>query len=317
MISTAELLRAGISDADLRALKDEGILMPMGRGIYARAGEALKLTAKPGGLRAMRATAAAVVCGHGAAISHRDAAIIHGLDLFKTDNRAEQASASMTRPPGTRGSRTVRPGIELHTAALPAHHRIAWRGVQVTSTARTVVDLARSTSFVEGVVIADSALRRMLTTRAELEEVIKFCVRWSGIGRARKVVAFSDGRSESVFESISRVAFAEGGLPPPVLQAVVGKDGVIIGRADFFWPEFSTIAEADGAAKYANPEQARKQLRRDAELREAGFEVVHFGWQELRLNPDQVIEAIRAAFVRSTARQAIEALAGANVLRAS
>ena len=111
---------------------------------------------------------------------------------------------------------------------------------------------------------------------------------------------FSDARSESAFESISRVVFDRSGLPSPDLQAWVGKDGVIIGRVDFLWREHSTIAEADGAAKYANPELARAQLRRDAELRAAGFEVVHFGWQELRLNPAQVVEAVRAAFARST-----------------
>ncbi len=130
-------------------------------------------------------------------------------------------------------------------------------------------------------------------------------------------MAFADGRAESVLESISRVAFDQGGLPKPDLQAWLGEDGSVIGRADFFWPEFGVIAEADGAAKYANPEEARKQLRRDAELRAAGFEVVHFGWNEIWLNPGQVVAAIQAAFARTTARRAAEALASAQVLRAS
>ncbi len=194
---------------------------------------------------------------------------------------------------------------------------MTWRAVRLTSPARTVVDLARSVSFTDGVVVADSALRRKLTNRDEMREVVKFCAGWPGIAQARKVVAFSDERAESVFESIARVAFDQGGLPPPDLQAWVGKDGVVIGRADFFWPEHSTIAEADGAAKYADPQEARNQLWRDAALRAAGFEVVHFGWHELRLNPDQVVAAVRAAFARSTARRAAEALATAQVLRTS
>ena len=106
-------------------------------------------------------------------------------------------------------------------------------------------------------------------------------------------------RSESPFESIARVAFHDGGLPPPDLQVWVGGDSGPVGRADFLWRAHATIAEADGALKYANPDRARQQLRRDADLRAAGFEVVHFGWAELTLTPHQVIRAIRAAFARS------------------
>ncbi len=82
-------------------------------------------------------------------------------------------------------------------------------------------------------VSADSALYRGKVSKAELEAVIAACSRWPGIGRARGVVEFSDGRSESPFESISRVAFRDGGLPPPELQVWVGGDGGPVGRVDF------------------------------------------------------------------------------------
>jgi len=49
------------------------------------------------------------------------------------------------------------------------------------------------------------------------------------------------------------------------------------------------------ALKYADPDRARQQLRRDAGLRDAGFEVVHISWAELTVAPDQVIRAIKAA----------------------
>lgn len=115
------------------------------------------------------------------------------------------------------------------------------------------------------------------------------------------MAAFCDGRSESPFETIARVAFHEGGLPPPDLQVWVGADDRPIGRADFLWREQRTIAEADGALKYADPDRARQQLHRDADLRGAGFEVVHFTWRELTASPGQVIGWIRAAFERAEA----------------
>jgi hypothetical protein len=114
-------------------------------------------------------------------------------------------------------------------------------------------------------------------------------------------LAISGTVSESVLESISRVAFHEQGLPPPVLQAWVGDAGEVIGRVDFLWRAYRTIGEADGAIKYAGPTRAVAQLRRDARLRRAGFEVVHFTWDEIIHKPDQVAASIRAAFRRRAA----------------
>lgn len=128
--------------------------------------------------------------------------------------------------------------------------------------------------------------------------MVAACSRWPGIQRARRVAAFADARSESPLESIGRAAFDEHGLPRPDLQVWVGGDDLIIGRADFLWRGYRTIGEADGAIKYADPRRAVAQLRRDARLREAGFEVVHFTWNEILNAPGQVISSIRTAFRR-------------------
>jgi hypothetical protein len=169
----------------------------------------------------------------------------------------------------------------------------------VTSVARTVVDLARTSSFRAGVVTADSALRKQLTTKAALGAVLADCARWPGLTRAREVVEFSDALSESALESLSRVVFREQGIPPPELQQWVGGDDEgIVGRADFLWERFGTIGEADGAVKYADPRNAIAQLRRDARLRAAGFEVVHFTWDDIVRTPELVAASLREAFRR-------------------
>src|SRR5579859_6474437 len=173
-----------------------------------------------------------------------------------------------------------------------------WRDRPVMSVPSGTL-LARTTPYRSGVVTAGCALHLGKTTKDELNAVIATCGRWPGVMRARRVVEFSDGRAESPFESIARVAFRDGGLPPPELQVWVGGDGGPVGRADFLWRHHRAVAEADGALKYADPDRARQQLRRDADLREAGFEVVHFGWAELTLTQGQVIRAIRAAFARA------------------
>jgi very-short-patch-repair endonuclease len=168
----------------------------------------------------------------------------------------------------------------------------------VTTAARTVLDLARCSSLRAGVVVADSALRQKRTTKRELQAAIESCRRWPGLQRAAEVVAFADPLAESPLESISRVAFRDCGLPPPQLQAQLGADGLVIARVDFYWGQFRTIAEADGEMKYDNHFQASYQLRRDADLRDAGYEVVHFGWHDIFETPEQVAASIRAAFRR-------------------
>jgi hypothetical protein len=233
--------------------------------------------------------------------SHRSAALVHGLDM---PGSPQGEQVTLTRDPRDRGSRSRQPDIRVHSAALPPRHQVVKHGVPLTSVARTVVDLARTEPFAAGVVAADSALRTGKTTMAEINAVLADCAGWPGIRRAREVAAFSDAKSESALESIGRVAFHERGLPAPKLQAWVGGDQGVVGRADYYWPEHGTVAEADGTIKYADPKKAISQLDRDMRLRDEGFEVVHFTWREITTVPDQVVARILAAFERHRALRA-------------
>lgn len=246
-------------------------------------------------LRAAAAVASQTI--RKAAVSHQSAAMIHGLDVLRAP---EPEVVSLTcRPGGYRGRSSS--GVLVRSAQLPRNHVMRRHGVWVTTATRTVVDLARSLSFMEGVVVADSALRLGKTNDFGLADMLRACARWPGIERARSVVRFSDELAESALESCARVVFAEVGLPPPVLQATIAdKDGEFIGRVDFYWPEYQTIAEADGMAKYDDPGRARHEVKRDIRLREAGNKVVHFTWGELFSHQPRVITRIRTAFTAPT-----------------
>jgi Transcriptional regulator, AbiEi antitoxin len=295
IVTTGELLSAGLSAAQIRTRVLSGDLMRLNRGVYAPAGLARSVGKTDSGALALRAAAALASLGPGSAASHDTAARLLGLDLL---GKAAPEMA-ITRSPGS-GSRKSWPGVRVHNAALSAEHLGQRGGVPVTTASRTVVDLARASAFRAGVVTADSALRRKLTTKAELHAVVADCRGWPGVHRAAEVVAFADALSESPLESIARVAFCDCGLPPPELQALLAADGRIIARVDFYWKRFRTVAEADGELKYDNRFEATYQLRRDADLREAAFEVVHFGWTDVFVTPMQVAASIRAAFARGS-----------------
>ena len=84
---------------------------------------------------------------------------------------------------------------------------------------------------------------------------------------------------------------------------------------DFLWRHYRTIGEADGAVKYQNPARARAQLGRDARLRAAGYEVVHFTWPEITRAPGRGRDPARIQPGRPS-RGAMTASASASVARA-
>lgn len=296
--TAAQLRAAGVSAKQIRRLVSHGTLRALRTGVYAPASLVDSVAGEPAASHLLEVAGAIAATNSRAVGSHHSAAQVHGLSLVW---QPRASRVELTRAPDDHGSRSRRPGILLHAAALPAEHVTRSRGVPVTSVARTVVDLARTMPFAEGVAAADSALRGRRTTPGELAAVLAECARWPGVQRARRVVAFADPLAESVLESISRALFHEHGLPPPELQVVVGDEDEIVGRVDFLWRRYRTIAEADGALKYTEPARALAQLNRDARLREAGFEVVHFTWPEITKVPAQVVSAVRTAFRRSTA----------------
>lgn len=306
MQTTAELLSAGLSAGRIRRLVRDGALVRLRPGVYAPTATVTSLVRAPrdqktrqAGEQLLGLAATLAVTGSRAAGSHRSAALAYGLGLV---GRGLESVTEITRAPGDQGSYAGRLGVLVHMAALPADHVVSYRGVLMTSVPRTVIDLARMLPFAEGVAVADSALHAGLTSKSELAAVIVDCPRWPGLQRAREVTAFSDARSESVLESLSRAVFHQAGLPPPDLQVWVGDDGEVIGRVDFLWRRHNTIGEADGAFKYQTPARARTQLERDARLRAAGYEVVHFTWPQITRAPAQVVDEIRVAFRRSATR---------------
>jgi predicted transcriptional regulator of viral defense system len=300
----AELLASGLSRDQVATAVRRGELLRAGCGVYARQDVVEGYLHLAGGEHVMRA-AAAVAAMRGAVLSHESAAQLHGIDLL--ESRGAQVTVTCRPEHGRRGPA----GIKVHTAVLPPDHVGSARlGLPMTTPARTVVDLSRQLEFRAGVVAADSALHRKLTTKAELQSVLAACSQRRGIERAIGVAEFADGRAESPLESIARVAFRDFGLPPPQLQVWLGGTVEPVGRVDFYWPHYRTIAEVDGAAKYEDPMRAKAQLRRDKFLREEGFEVVHFDWQEVTQTPQAVAAAIRAAFRRGRVSAAAPRAAG-------
>ena len=292
--TTARWLAAGLSERQLYSLTRSGRLVRVRRGVYATGSVMARAENDPGLRHALDVVAVRDTRASKGVASHHSAAQLLRLNLL---NAPSPGTVTLTVPPGTRVSDYARTGVICHMTDLPAEHVTTMYGVPATIAARTVVDISRTATFMEGVVVADSALYERHTSKTELRRVVLRCDRWPGISRARQVMEFSDGLAESAFESCARVVFSDQGLPPPELQVhISGRDRTVIARVDFFWRRYGVIAEADGLLKYDGGEKAIAELKRDRLLREAGYEVIHFTWQELFSDPARVAGRIREAF---------------------
>ena len=296
IVSHAELIASGKSSRQIQAMVQRGDIVRLGRGCYVESALAQQLQRFDDGRRLLAATPTMSTAGRDTVISHESAAQLHGLSLLSKP----EPGMSVTRPPGT-GSKSAKSAVRLHWARLPASHVSGRFGIPLTTVARTVIDIARTTDFRDGVVVADSALQQRLTSKNELTAVLADCPRWPGIRRATEVVVFADRRAESPLESLARIVFRDCGLPAPELQVEV-RDSEFIGRVDFLWKQYRTIVEVDGAAKYQDKGLAMRERRRDKRLREAGYEVVHFDWKEITGDPAYVLKSVLDAFRRGAAR---------------
>jgi hypothetical protein len=231
--------------------------------------------------------------------SHESAAYLHGIDLLRPTG-STIPRVTLTRSPQER-DRSSRDGALIRVAKLPDDHITTVLGVPVTTVARTVMDIARTTGFMGGVVAADFALHNRVAIMVELAIILEDCAQWRGIAQARRVLDFADGRAESALESVARVRFAQHQIPPPALQVNIRGAQGFIGRADFCWDEYRTIGEADGALKYEDQgrDRARAQLARDEKFHDAGWGTFHFTWREIYHEPAPTIDRLRRAFARN------------------
>lgn len=143
-------------------------------------------------------------------------------------------------------AKTFRRGI-VHGTAIGQDECTTHTGLALTTPARTVVDIARSTDHERAVCVGDSALRRGLVTVQELSGAVESARYRAGVPRAVKAVAAMTDRSESVGESRSRLLFAGAGLELLLNQSIYDADGTFLGRVDFLFRGFWVIGEFDGA----------------------------------------------------------------------
>lgn len=252
------------------------------RGVYADRTEWARLPAWKRHLTIACASTMAAPPGSERVLVRESAAVVQGIPMVGSLPRSAQVAI-----PGSLRGRVSR-STTTHSAPADLDVR-SLRGTLTTSPAQTVVDLACTRSFRSGLVSADAVLA---TGAASLEEMVEIVERHPGrpgIRRARQVLRYADGNSESPAESLSRAVMIEHRLPLPVIQYEVREtDGVLVARVDFYWPELRRAGEIDGKIKFEEPlagpdpaSRAAALVQRDSRLAHAlGHPSIHWTWDD-------------------------------------
>ena len=243
LILRSAALRQGFSADEVQARRRRGEWISLRAGAYVPADVLKGMDPLDRHLALIAATMRRAPAD--AALSHLSAACLWRIDLWEPNLRAAQ----LTRPGSSSGHR--RRSRQTFRTALPPEDVVTLAGYRVTGAARTIVDLAKHLPFEAAVVAADSALHAGITTLEALTAAADRQSHCPGIRGAHRVIAFADGRSESVGETRTRVMIHRAALPRPELQYEVrSREGVLLGRADFGWEELRTLGEFDGREKY-------------------------------------------------------------------
>lgn len=131
------------------------------------------------------------------AASHVSAAVLHGLPL-------RGVSLELAHVTGVgHVRRGIRHGVHTHRGPLDPPDLVRLDGIDVTSTARTVLDCARCLPLEQAVAIADHALHHGMTTRAELSRAMTRCLRSP---ESTKSAEFSPSPTDGLSQWVSPAA---------------------------------------------------------------------------------------------------------------
>ncbi len=172
--------------------------------------------------------------------------------------------------------------------------------------APAIVQLALDHGPLPGVVAADNATHRGLTTKDALAEAVALLGRWPHSGRARTMLSLVDARSESVGETRLRVLLTVAGIRVVPQVPIAEPDGQVVGWADLVVDGTNVVIEFDGRLKYAagGPEVLWAEKRREDGIRRLGHLVVRVTWADFA-TPHRIVGRVRREIARSSPRESL------------
>lgn len=278
VVSRGQVLSVGGDDDSIDMRVTNGWWTPLHPGVY-RIGPA-------SGDWLERLRAALLAAGPSAAISHRAAFKLWGLDGIETE--LVELTVPYEKAPVPDGVIRHRTRRRLPTTIV--------RGLPVTTVERTLLDVA---PLVPHVVLAkgvDSALRLALTDPTAISRVIfeqgGRGVR--GVRRLERVLTSLEktGPTGSPAELELLDGMRDAGLPTPVLQWEITTPSGTLYRVDFGWPDARKGVEVDGLDAHSGPDNLERDLKRQNDLFDMGIQLRRYTARSVRRDLTAVVASI-------------------------
>jgi hypothetical protein len=272
VVTRSRLLDAGFTRDEIAKRVRKGTLLREYRGVYRVGHRAPSLEA--------RYLAAVYACGDGALLSGRAAAHLLAI-LPGPPPRPEVTAPTERRIPGitTRRHRSMHP--------LDAQF---WRGVPVTSPARTIVDLAATLAAHELARVAHEAAIRHNTAPGEIEAVLQRQPNRRGATKLKRVLHGEEPVTLSALERRFLTLLREAGLPLPHTNRPAGTR-----RVDCRWPQLRLTVELDGYRYHSSRHAWEQDRRREREAFARGDDFRRYTYGDVYEQPRQMLTELAAA----------------------
>jgi hypothetical protein len=264
-VTRPQLLAAGLTARQIERRLDRGALLRVYPGVYRVGHHAPSLEA--------RYLAAVWACGRGAVLSGRAAGHLLGI-----------VASPPSMPEVTAPTERRVPGIKSHRSRRPIEARI-WRGIPVTTPARTLVDLAAALAISELARACHEAGVRYGTSPGEVELILG---RQRGAATLRRVLRGDEHVSLSALERRFLALLREAELPLPVTNRPAGGR-----RVDCRWPDHHLTVELDGYRYHSSRHAWETDRRREREAYARGDDFRRYTYGDVYDRPDPMLRELR------------------------
>jgi hypothetical protein len=280
VVSHRQLLDAGATARQVERWVQAHRLRGIHEGVYAVGHLALA----PGG----HFMAAVLAGGEGAALSHLSAAAHLGL---------RRSAASRVDVMVPRSGERDRGGIRFHRPKIYGPQDVCvWEGIPCTTVARTLVDCAAVLRFEPLELTVETAERLDLLDVRAIADVLARIARPRGVRNLRRCLgperldaSLAASNLERRFLRLCRDA----GLPRPEINHRIEVAPGVWHKVDFAWPELRIAIEIDSWEFHRTRIAARRDRRRDRELRDAGWRVDRFTEDDVEDDPKAIVAFLR------------------------
>lgn len=227
--------------------------------------------------------------GDGALVAAESAAALLDLDGYRP------GPLVFLVPRSCRNATTV--GEVLTTSSIDRHDRLRVAGLAATSGTRTVLTLLGRVNRRMLGNAYDSACRKNLTSRSDIDRRLDQLGRQSRAGVEDLCRLQQAGDVQSWLEREFLDTIAGGGLPKPAVQRVYRNDGVHVARVDFDFSPLPIVVEVGGRRGYLSRDERQRQERRRNELQLLGRTVYFFTTEDVRDDKPYVRAIMRRALL--------------------